>query len=74
LLDGEDDPGIWTRYEYTFDTEGNILLNIKETEVSADFPIYMARMDSVGYDATGRETGVEETVDLITDFHKLIRW
>jgi type I restriction enzyme M protein len=39
-----------------------------------DYQVYMARLDAIGYDATGRETGVDETSDLVTDFESKVGW
>jgi type I restriction enzyme M protein len=72
LHQGEEDTGTWTRYEYAFDAEGQIRANAIVHKGSADYPVYMAQMDAVGYDATGRETGFDETPELVNDFHKRI--
>jgi type I restriction enzyme M protein len=34
-----------------------------------DYKVYMARVDSIGYDATGRETGIDEIDELVADFN-----
>jgi len=74
LREGEEDAGNWTRYEYSFDVDGKIHANAIVDKGSADYPVYMAQMDAVGYDATGRETGFDETPELVNDFHKRIEW
>lgn len=52
---GEEDPGTWTRYEYTFDADGKIRVHTAvHADGAADYPVYMAQVENIGYDATGR--------------------
>jgi type I restriction enzyme M protein len=39
-----------------------------------DYPVYMARVDEIGYDATGRESGADEIDEVVADFHKQVGW
>lgn len=39
-----------------------------------DYEVYMARIDSIGYDATGREKGKAETENVVIDFHQKRKW
>jgi type I restriction enzyme M protein len=58
------------------------LISLSEEQLSIDQPVvrdddyqvYMARLDAIGYDATGRETGFDETTDLIIDFETRVGW
>jgi len=68
LHQGEEDAGTWTRYEYAFDAEGQIRANAIVNKGSADYPVYMARMDSIGYDARGWPTGKDEAEDVISSY------
>ena len=43
-------------------------------EGDADYPVYMARVDEIGYDATGRESGADEIDQVVVDFHKEVGW
>ena len=46
----------------------------KQEKKLDDYEVYMARVDSIGYDATGREKGKPETEEIVKDFHKNQRW
>ena len=39
-----------------------------------DYGVYMARVDNIGYDATGREKGKSEVDEIVKDFHQKHRW
>jgi type I restriction enzyme M protein len=43
-------------------------------EGDEDYPVYMARVDEIGYDATGRESGSDEINEVVTDFHTKVGW
>ena len=36
--------------------------------------VFFAKLDNIGYDATGREKGKSEVQDIINEFHKLRGW
>ena len=71
---GEQDTETWTRYEYRFDLDGKISVIRAVQQSSADYPVFMGKLEAIGYDATGREAGLDETPELIADFHKRIAW
>ena len=39
-----------------------------------NYDVYMARVDNIGYDATGREKSGSEVEDIINDFHNKTGW
>jgi type I restriction enzyme M protein len=43
-------------------------------ERDGDYPVYMARVDEIGYDATGRESGSDEIDEVVADFHAKVGW
>jgi type I restriction enzyme M protein len=43
-------------------------------EGQQDYPVYMARVDEIGYDATGREAGADEIDEVVADFHVKVGW
>ena len=43
-------------------------------EGAEDYPVYMARVDEIGYDATGRESGSDEIDEVVADFHAKVGW
>ena len=60
LLEGESDSGTWTQYEYAFDAEGKLTVNSIMQNGNADYPVYMAQIANIGYDANGRLSLSEE--------------
>jgi type I restriction enzyme M protein len=60
LHEGEEDTGRWTRYEFAFDAEGQIRANAIIENGGADYPVYMAKVEDIGYDANGRLSVSEE--------------
>jgi type I restriction enzyme M protein len=54
--------------------KGQMELGQEIDDADEDYPVYMARVDNIGYDATGRETGTDETVEVVADFHNKARW
>jgi type I restriction enzyme M protein len=81
LSAGEADPGTWTRYEYTFDGDGKIYANMVVQNGGADYSVYMAQIQSIGYDATGRLSLSEEEAHFppdvagaVDDFGKEMKW
>ena len=82
LRDGEEDPGTLTRHTYVFDSEGKIRhLKIVSPDSNADYPVYMAQIEDIGYDTNGRLTIAEEeassppqVVETIQDFRKRLGW
>lgn len=81
LLEGAP-PERWIRYEYTFDDKGKIRLNIvQETSIKAEYPVYMAQVENIGYDANGRLKLSEEeahhppeVTHTIEDFTRQLGW
>ena len=82
LRAGEEEPATWTHYEYTFDAERKIRANaVVRANGSADYPVYMAQIEDIGYDATGRLTVSEaeapeptEVKDSIMEFAAQLGW
>ena len=37
-------------------------------------PVFFAKLEDIGYDATGREKGKSEAKEIIIKFHKLRGW
>jgi len=54
--------------------EGQLELGQEIAEADEDYEVYMARIDDIGYDATGRETGADETNEMVADFHNRVVW
>jgi type I restriction enzyme M protein len=82
LHEGEVDPGTLTQHTYVFDSEGKIRdRKIVCPDSNADYPVYMAQIEDIGYDANGRLTIVEDeassppqVVETIQDFRKRLGW
>ncbi len=78
----EEDTGSWTRYEYTFDAGDKIHVKpVVQATDSADYSVYMAQIEDIGYDATGRLTIAEDeaptppqVVETIQDFRERLGW
>lgn len=77
----EQDAGTWTRYEYTFDAGGKIRANAIVQNDGADYPVYMAQVEDIGYDATGRLTIAEDeaptppqVIETTEDFRRRLGW
>ncbi|CAG1770301.1 putative type I restriction enzymeP M protein [uncultured bacterium] len=41
---------------------------------SQDYPVYLAEVDNIGYDAALRSTGTDEADMIVQDFHRNQRW
>jgi len=46
----------------------------KPDEKMEDYEVFMARIDNIGYDATGRENAESEVQDVIRNFHDQAGW
>lgn len=53
---------------------GQLELGQEIAKADEDYEVYMARIDNIGYDATGRETGRDETKEVVTAFHHMTGW
>jgi type I restriction enzyme M protein len=61
--------------------EGQLELGQEITEADQDYEVYMARIDDIGYDATGRLSVTEEEApfppevsETVAEFERLIGW
>ena len=72
----------WVRYECTFDPQGKVSIKTAVDEhVSTNYPVYMAHVKSIGYDASGRLSVSEDEAhmppkvkDTIADFNTKVGW
>lgn len=80
LKDGVE-PGKWKRYEYKFGANGKISQAVKEVDSNKDYPVFMALIEDIGYDAAGRLTISNEEsslppqiVETIEEFKRNLDW
>jgi type I restriction enzyme M protein len=81
LKNADEETGKWIRHEYKFDSYGRIHVDILEIDTTTEYPVYMAQIDDIGYDATGRLSVTEDHAhtppqvsNTISDFSKQVGW
>jgi type I restriction enzyme M protein len=72
---------ILEKRETVLSADGQLELGHEAIEVEEDYEVYMARIDDIGYDATGRFTVAEEEThfppelsETVAYFNKLAGW
>jgi len=80
LKDGIE-PEIWKKHDYSFGADGKVSESVRETPAIKDYSVFLALVEDIGYDATGRLTIPEEHASLppqvaetIADFRKKLGW
>jgi type I restriction enzyme M protein len=81
LSENENDTGMWIRHEYMVGAMGKISTNVNVQNTGVDYQIYMAQVENIGYDATGRLSVTEEDAaappnvkDIVKDFGESLGW